>query len=109
MGLDMVNEQSTAVIGLSFTDETGQPVTPASARYRLDDVASDDEIVGWTDIAPTDASVDLIITGAQNVILDATSDYEKKRLTVIFTYGLDSKQSTAEYVYAVRNLKNLRS
>jgi ribulose 1,5-bisphosphate synthetase/thiazole synthase len=84
----IINEQTTLVMQLAFTDEKAEPVIPSAAQYRLDNMAT----------------YDLIITDAQNATLNAAREVEKKRLTVKITFGLDNKKATGEYIYAVRNL-----
>jgi hypothetical protein len=99
-----VNEQTTMTVTLDFSDENGDAVTPNEAQYRLDDIASDEEIIGWTVFEPLTSSHDVVISYTENAIINAALEYEKKRLTVSFTYGLDNKKATAEYIYAVKNM-----
>jgi hypothetical protein len=102
-----INENTALTLTISFADDTGAEIIPATAEYRLDDVSSGAEILTWTSITPSTAALDIIITEAQNAILDSTREREKKRLTARFTYGADNKQATAEYIYAVRNLTKI--
>lgn len=103
----IINEKSTFVIRLGFKDGSAQAVTPTTGRYRIDDVASDTEILGWTDFTPSAATHDLTITSAQNAIIDSGRASEKKLVTVDVTYGTDSKRITGDYTYGVKNLDKI--
>lgn len=105
--MKIVNEKTTLVIELSFTDPDAIPVIPSAVRYRLDDDASGAQILDWTDITPTAATCDIVVTDQQNAILDTALELEKKRMTVSCTFGSDNKKATADYVYAVKNLINI--
>lgn len=107
MKQDVINENSHAVVTLSFTDEKGVAVVPTAGQYRLDDVASETELLAWTAFTPSAATHDLIITDVQNAIMNNALEAEKKRLTIDFTFGSDNKKATAEYIYVVRNLSKI--
>ena len=105
--MNVINEKTTLLVQCSFADENGAPVTPAAGSYRLDDMGSGAQIADWTTFTPAAATYDLMITDAQNAILNAAREVEKKKLTVSFTFGSDSKKATGEYIYAVRNLAKI--
>jgi len=105
--MKIINEKTSLVLELKFSDELDRPVIPASAQYRLDDVSTGQQIAGWTNIAPSAATYDLVISDEQNAIIDPDQEVEKKRVTVSFTFGSDNKRATDEYTYAVRNLTNI--
>ncbi|HSW37859.1 MAG TPA: hypothetical protein VLL97_00030 [Acidobacteriota bacterium] len=105
--MKIINEKSTLVVALSFKDEDGADVVPVSAHYRLDDVASGVSIVARTALTSLAATMDLVVTAAQNAIKNGALATERKRLTVEFTYGIDTKAAVADYVYAVKNLSGV--
>jgi len=105
--MKVINENTTLVVALSFTDEDEEAVIPNSAYYSLYDVASGTAIVERTAFSPAAATHDLTITAAQNAILDDTLDVEKKRLTVEIQFGTDNKAAVDEYIYAVKNLEGV--
>jgi hypothetical protein len=102
-----VNENTTLVMALGFTNEDLAPVVPGASQYRLDDVSPGAEILGWTDFLPEEDTHDLIITAAQNAIINSALAVEKKRLTLKLTYSDDHKEATAQYIYAVKNLAKI--
>lgn len=110
--MDEVTERSTWITTVSFTDEDEDPVVPASASYRIDDVGSDTEIRDDTEISPLDSEVDIILTAADTSILDETRPYETRRVTVSWTYPTAASPSvtgtgTKEYLLNVVNLKGV--
>ncbi len=104
--MERVNEGSYHTITVSFTDEDGSAVTPASGIYRVDDLSSGTEIVEDTPFVPESSSYDIAIPGSSNLILNAVHDVETRTLTVNFVYG-GGKAGTAEYRYWVQKLDYL--
>jgi len=100
---DTVNEKSTSVVTLSFTDEDGNAVTPTAGSYRIDDVATGTQIKGDTPFTPVGSTHDLVIGDTENAILNAANERELRCVTVSVTYG-SGKKCTAEYRYYVINL-----
>ena len=105
--MHIVNENTTLVVNLAFTDEDGNPVTPSALRWRLDDVATGDALSGWQDITPLSDRHDLVIAAGHNAICNEALESERKHLTVEITYGTDNKKATADYIYAARNLSKI--
>jgi hypothetical protein len=104
--MEIINENTTLTLLMAFEDEEEAAVIPTSVEYRIDDVASGDEILDWTTFTPSAATHNLVITAAQNAILDGTLAKEKKRVSFKVAYGID-KEATDEYIYAVRNLTKI--
>lgn len=103
MRYDTVNEKTTSIVTLSFTDEAGNAVTPTSGTYRIDDIASGTQIKGDTSFTPGSSRHELTISDTENAILDADNERELRCVTVSVTYGA-GKKCTAEYRYYVLNL-----
>ena len=84
-----VNEASTALISITFKDETGTEVNPASAVYTLYDVASGTVINSRQNIdVPGDTTTRTIeLTPDDNSILDDSMQLEEHRLYVSYQYG----------------------
>lgn len=101
--LDEVNERSTSVVTVAFTDEDGDPVTPDSASYRLDDKQRRTVILDDTSIGSLSTSVDIEITPEQNRILRQRSIYEIRTLTVHYEWT-GGKAANSQYRYKVINL-----
>lgn len=96
-----VNEGTSLVLGVAFTDMSGASAAPSAATYRIDCITTGTAILGATALTPA-AAVDIHITGAQNAIITTGNAYETKRVTVEWTAGAYS--GTDEYIYAVKNL-----
>jgi hypothetical protein len=110
--MDVVNERSTYILTVSFLDEDGAAVVPASASYRIDDVGSDAGIRDDTEISPLAAEVDLVLTAGDTSILDETHPYETRRVTVSWTFLTAASPSllgtgTTEHLVNVANLKGV--
>ncbi|MFA5424499.1 MAG: hypothetical protein WC374_11655 [Phycisphaerae bacterium] len=103
--MEIIKPDTTLTISLAFTDENGDAVTPSAARYRIDDVASGDEVLAWTNFTPATSTYDLIIEAAQNAIINSAQPTEKKLVKVEITYGTDNKK-TDTYVYMVSDISD---
>jgi hypothetical protein len=101
-----VNEDSTAVLTLTFKDETDTLVVPGSIYYRIDDVPTKTQIRDWTAISPPSSSVDVTITDIENAILKQTHQYEIRLVSVYFTYAT-GKKGTADFIYNLVNLDRI--
>ena len=98
-----INERTSLTLTVAFTDEDDQPVTPDSATYRIDDIASRTNILPATAFPSLLSSVDLEITSAQNRIIKERKPSEIRTVTVEFDYDTD-KHGTKQYEYRVNNL-----
>lgn len=105
--MEIINENTTLIVRLSFKDENSIGVIPSAAQYRIDDVDSGAQILDWTSFTPSADTHDLTITAAQNAIMASDREQEKKRVTVEITYGVTDNKATDEYVYVVKNLTKI--
>jgi len=103
--MNQVNEGSTANLAISFYDEHKAAVAPTAAQYRIDDVASGDEITDWTDFdpSPSGATYDLKISAEENAIVNSALTVEQHRITIQYDYG-STDQGTAQIFFFVKNL-----
>jgi hypothetical protein len=99
--MEVVNERSRSGWRFIPEDEDLAEFTPATLRWRLHDKATGREMVGWTDIDPTDPTV--IIPADANRILYDSNAYETRVITVQSDYGTDN-QLSADREYRVVNL-----
>lgn len=104
--MDTVNERSSWISTIAFTDENGLAISPSSASYRIDDVGSGAEIRDNTAITPLASSVEIVWTPEDTKILSDVHLFEVRVLTVTWLYGT-SKQGTEEYILKIKNLKGL--
>ena len=100
-----VTEGSTSWLTLSFFDEDGNPATPPSARYRIDDVSSWTEIKATTTFIPTEVTYTIKSTPSENRIIDDSRMNEQRLVTVEWTDGVNER--TDYYEYYVINLSKI--
>jgi hypothetical protein len=99
-----VNERSTAVLVITFSDENKVLVTPLSAKYQIKDESSGMILTYWTTLAVTSSSHTLVVDQNNNRILDDSNNSEVKIVTVVSEYSSPVKQCTSEFKYEVKNL-----
>ena len=99
-----VNERSTAVLVITFSDENKVLVTPTSAKYKIKDEISGTILKSWTALTVTSSSHTLVIDQDNNRILDDGNDSEVKIVTVVSEYSTPTKQCTSEFKYEIKNL-----
>lgn len=111
----IINENSTAVIGLWFKDENEKNVVPGEIIWRVDDAnlmavsgVSAGEIIGDTTETPSSYKHSIYIPGAANIILDDNNMWEERIVTIRYTYG-DNGVGTEEMRYKVKNLVRIPS
>ena len=83
----IILEESTCFVTVNFIDSDGNPFLPASAQYRLDDVPSGAQILGWTTLTNITASMTITVTAAQNAMINATRKKEVHQMLVQLTDG----------------------
>ena len=102
--MERVNEQSTAYVTATFRDKTGTAATPTAISYRIDDVATGQEIRDDTAITPAASTVEITLTPVDNAVVSPRLEVEKHVVTITGTYGEDDAVR-AQYVYEVVNLQ----
>lgn len=103
MGPEKINEGTTAYLTVTFKDKAGVNAAPTSATYRVDCLTTGTAIRAATAL-PAGASVELTLTKTDNRIVTPANVRERRRVTVVGTYGADD-QVQEEYDYDVLNLK----
>ena len=103
--MDTVNERSRTGWRFIPEDEDLVEFTPDTLRWRLHDKDTGQEIVGWTEIDPTDPTI--IISADANRILDDSNAYETRVLTVQSDFDTDS-QLSADREYRIKNLSGFQ-
>lgn len=104
--MQQVNEKSTAYLTVTFRNKAGVAEAPATATYRIDDVASGAQVREAEAITPAAATMEVRLTPADNALLEAGNPAELRRVTVVGQYGQDDAV-TSEYVYEVINLRGV--
>ena len=99
-----VNERSTAVLSMTFTDESKTAVTPTSARYCIVDELSGTILTDWTAFTPSSSTHNLLLDQSNNQIIDSERDIETRIITVVFEYNSGTRQCSSEFRYEVKNL-----
>ncbi len=98
-----VNEKSTAYLTVTFRDKAGAAQAPATARYRIDDVATGEQVRAEEEISSPDGTIELRLEVGDNTLLNAIAKTEQRRVTVVAEYGAGDAV-TAEFIYEVVNL-----
>ncbi len=102
-----VNELSPLQMTMTFTDENGDPLTPSTAEWRLDD-PTNGQVVDWTTIAGATATTVITIEAQYNKIFDSTVVREARQFSVRINDGLPS-EAHEEFKYHVINLHQVTS
>lgn len=100
--MSTVNENSTSRFTSNPINEDGDAFTPDTARYRLDDITTGNEIIAWTSISPTSTEMVITIPASKNSIIDESKSEEDKVLTIETDFGTDS-QHVEWQIYTVTN------
>ena len=101
--MERVNEKSTAYLTVTFRDKAGAAQAPATATYRIDDVATGQPVRSDTDISAPDSTVELTLTVTDNTLKNPIAAAEQRRVTVTAEYG-SGDAVRSEYIYEVINL-----
>lgn len=104
--MEVIKEESTAYLEITFLDKDDLEEAPSSATYRIDGGALDAETL--TEIQddtalPPGASVELTLTPAFNTLLSQADPYEQRLVTVKAAYG-GGQGVNDKYKYLVENL-----
>ncbi len=79
---------------------------PTTIHYRLDCLTTHQEITNWTSVSTPGTSNDITLSPAQNQILNDSSAFELKQLTIKIDNGLSS-QYIKPIMYRVKNLQGI--
>ncbi len=102
-----VNERSSAELELGFRTVRNRLQAPTFIAYRIDDVASGQQIRPWTAVDPA-AVVRIALTATDNRILNQAAAQEERLVTITAAYGETSDdQATGEFRYVVNNLQGV--
>jgi hypothetical protein len=96
-----VTEGSSARIGVAFEDADGVPAIPNAVSYK---VVSEDEtvLVASTSVTPA-SSVEIIVPGTVNLMVNEALPREVRRLVVTSTYGINETRVDV-FTYYVENV-----
>ncbi len=110
--MEIVNQGSVYVLGLAFSDENGNGVTPTEAKYRVD-VEGGNAVTGnnanaWVAISANANTYDLVITANENAMNNNSNNREERVVTLEFSYGANNaNKQTQEHRYMLTRLDNL--
>lgn len=90
------SEGSIVTLTVRLFDADGDASTPTTLRYRIDDVRTGCEVVGWTSLTPAE---EVEVTWLA-VILNRCNKAERKRLTMQADAGLPTAY-TDDYEFEV--------
>ncbi len=98
------DEENRVVVTAEPRTIEGNPYTPTTARYRVDDCRSEEEMVDWTAITPPSSSMEIVIPGPINTIVNDRNKRESKVVTLNTDQGLATNHNS-EYLYGITNLR----
>ena len=84
---------------------TGAAEAPTTARYRIDDISTDQVIRDWTTLSVA-ASINITITAGDNAIKDQSRRREKRQITVESDFGTDTATRDC-LTYFVENIRRV--
>jgi hypothetical protein len=103
-----VNESSAMTVRARFFNDSGDLVTPSTARYLIRDISNDRLVRDWTSVTPA-ATIDIAVSATDNELQDShrrAKRFERRVVTVQADQGTPT-QRTDEIEYWVRNLAGI--
>lgn len=101
--MERVNEKSTAYLTVTFRDKAGAAQAPTTVKYKIDDVATGEQVRAEEEISSPDDTIELRLEVGDNTLLNGIAKTEQRRVTVVAEYGAGDAV-TAEFIYEVVNL-----
>jgi len=98
------NELTPVTVTVVPKDATGAPFTPTNARYRVDDCRSENELVGWTALTPSEA-IQITVPGSANAIVDDNLNKPEEKVITVHLDADEVTEQFAQYLYRVKNLR----
>lgn len=103
----LVNEETTFTATAYFrTRSTKAASTPTTIHYKVVDIGSRSTITDWTAVSTPAGNNDIVITSAQNEIIDDSNLRETKMLLVKADSGL-ATQVIETKMWRVTNLEGI--
>ncbi len=99
-----INEGQTSYISLEFTDKNGDPLTPTTISYRIDDEASETNLLPATLVSVPESSIEIRVPPAINELVSQDNSTEIRVATIEATYETEDVVST-DVKWCIRNLK----
>lgn len=101
--MNVVNEQSSFSLTISFYDTSGSLAQPTSASYSVNDLTTGSTLLAQTALSPTGGVATVIIDQNANKMISPAQALETHVITVWAIYGAND-QITEQYLYQVKNL-----
>ncbi len=98
------NELSEVVVTATPFDTNGDPYTPTTARYRVDDCKTGRELVAWTTIGSPSTSMQINVPGTANAIIGTNRTTPESKVVTVNTDKDLSTQHYEEYIYRIKDL-----
>lgn len=98
-----INERSARTFSVSFLDSGGALTAPSTARWKLWNVTTQEEVIPWTVISTPGTSESIVVNASYNRIRKGATR-EVMELVVQSDYGNETLQQTKTLRYAIRNV-----
>lgn len=102
---DTINEGTSAWLTVTFKDQAGANAAPTSATYQVDCLTTGTAVRAATAMG-AGAAVEIALTEDDTAIQLAANATERKRVSVIGSYGAGDKVK-AQYDFIVTNLSEV--
>mgnify|MGYP001548383624 CR=1 FL=1 len=102
--IPVVNDLSVCYVTAAFFDQSNNPAVPVSLNYRIDDVTNESNILPWTALSPTDTSITVTVTSAQNAMSDNDDNISETRQVLFKATGTDGQPYYVPFYYDLRRL-----
>jgi len=99
------NELVEVTVTAKPEDTTGKPFTPTTARYRVDDCETGNELVDWTAIVTPSTSMQITVPATANAIINTTRTTPEPKVVTLNTDKDLSSQHYEQYFYGIKNLQ----
>jgi len=99
------NELVEVTVTAKPEDTTGKPFTPTTARYRVDDCETGNELVDWTVIVTPSTSMQITVPAIANAIINTTRTTPEPKVVTLNTDKDLSSQHFEQYFYGIKNLQ----
>lgn len=103
--MEFAYQGSNSFLDVTFKDDLGRLVIPASGIYNIIDTETGTVITDNTDFTPLLSTYTIEIEPDENILLDTENDMEEHIVNVLFTYAGVGGDMTGVGVYRYKVMK----
>jgi hypothetical protein len=102
--MDVINENSSITLNLTYFDDEGQSITPEDVTYKIYDKSSKTYIVNNGTLTALLGESTLIISAARNAMVNTNLKSETRIVTITWTYN-GTETDVTQYIYKINNIE----